>query len=61
MKKFLSKLYKFFTKPFVTIAVNNSTGKIVDFFNKRSYLFVIIAFLLSGLITFLIYFLPYLK
>lgn len=60
MKKFTQGLYKFITRPFITIASNKQTDKMVKFLNKHSYLFIIIALIITAGIIFLIYFLPYL-
>jgi HKD family nuclease len=60
MKKILISIYRFITKPFVTIAINNKTDRMVKFLNKHSYIYFIIAFILTAGIIFLIYFLPYL-
>ncbi|MGI6782497.1 MAG: hypothetical protein ACOX56_06785 [Acholeplasmataceae bacterium] len=60
MKKFIQGLYKFVTRPFITLAVNNKTDRMIKFLNKHSYLFIIIALILTAGIIFLIYFLPYL-
>lgn len=60
MRKIIQSMYRFVTKPFVTIAINNKTDKMVKFLNKHSYLFLIIAVILTAGIIFLIYFLPYL-
>lgn len=60
MKKFLLGLYKFITRPFITIGINNNTDKMVKFLNKHSYLFLIISFIITAGIVFLIYFLPHL-
>ena len=60
MKKILISVYRFVTKPFVSIAINNKTDRMVKFLNKHSYIYFIIAFILTAGIIFLIYCLPYL-
>lgn len=59
MKKFIG-LHKFITRPFITIAANNTIDRVVKFLNKHSYLLFIIALVLTGGIIFLVYFLLYL-
>lgn len=60
MKKFLKGLLKVVTRPFITIGTNPGTEKMVKFINKHYYILYIVTFLLTGLLIFIIYFLPYL-
>lgn len=59
MKKTISRIWKFITRPFITIGINKSTDRMVKFMNKHSYIFYILSFLVSAVIVFVIYFLPY--
>lgn len=60
MRKILTGIFKFITRPFITIGVNNNTERMVKFLNKHSYIFYLLSILITGGIIFLIYFLPYL-
>lgn len=60
MRKIFDGIVKFLTRPFISIAVNSNTDKMVKFLNKHSYILLLISFLITAGIIFLIYFLPYL-
>lgn len=59
MKKLFDGIIKFITRPFIMIAVNNNTDRMVKFLNKHSYILLILSFFITVGIVFLIYFLHY--
>ncbi|NLL69075.1 MAG: hypothetical protein GX232_02595 [Acholeplasmataceae bacterium] len=59
MRKLFNGIIKFITRPFITIAVNSNTDRMVKFLNKHSYILLILSFFITAGIVFLIYFLHY--